>query len=120
MRDLAKFRRAMRVDNPKDYAKAFRKAKRVGGAGLTILSVDNSMAHPRLGLAIAKKHVKSAVKRNELKRLVRESFRHHQTMFASIDIIVLSRADINKLDKSKIRAALVQHWLSVKTQWQKF
>lgn len=116
---MAKFSRAMRMNSPRDYTRVFRQAKRVSGDGLMILAVENKIGHPRLGLAIAKKHLKLANHRNRLKRIIRESFRQHQSDFASIDVVVLSRADIKQYDSAQIWAALEQHWLTVVAQWQK-
>ncbi len=116
---MAVFSRAMKMNNPQDYAKVFRQAGRINGKGLTILSIDNSVGHPRLGLAIAKKHIRLAVRRNRVKRLIRESFRHHLAMFANIDIVVLSRTDSDKLDTAKINMTLAQYWATVETQWKK-
>lgn len=116
---MAKFGRAMRMNNPRDYARVFRQAKRSSRGGLTVLTVDNSVGHPRLGLAIAKKHLKLASRRNRLKRVIRASFRQHQSVFANIDIVVLSRADVNQRDIKQIWVTLEQHWQTVATQWQK-
>jgi len=118
-RDLANFGRAMKMNSPRDYSRVFRQAKRVSGSGLTILTVENSMRHPRLGLAIAKKHLKLANRRNRLKRIIRESFRLHQSDFANIDIVVLTRPDIVKRDPTEIWQTLERHWLTVVAQWQK-
>lgn len=45
----------------------------------------------RLGLVVAKKHLKRAIDRNRFKRLVRESFRSHQLQLAGLDVVVLAR-----------------------------
>ncbi len=116
---MARFGRAMRMNNPRDFSRVFRQAKHTGGVGLTVLTVDNSVGYPRLGLAIAKKHLKLASSRNRLKRIIRESFRQHQSAFANIDIVVLTRTDIVKRNSSQIGTALEQHWLTVVAQWQK-
>lgn len=116
---MATFSRAMRMNNPRDFSRVFRQAKRTGGGGLTILTVENSVGHPRLGLAVAKKHLKLATRRNRLKRIVRESFRQHQLNFANIDIVVLSRADVGQKQTAHIWAALERHWVTVAAQWKK-
>lgn len=46
----------------------------------------------RLGLVVAKKHLKRAVDRNRFKRLVRESFRAHQQQLEGLDVVVLARS----------------------------
>lgn len=116
---MAKFSRAMKMNKPGDFTRVFRQAKRAGGSGLTVLTVKNVAGHPRLGLAIAKKHIKLASGRNRLKRIIRESFRQHQSDFENIDIVVLTRADVIKQPSKKIWAALEQHWKTVAGQWQK-
>jgi len=115
---LAKFSRAMRMNNPRDYARVFRQAKRSSTGGLTVLTVENTVGHPRLGLAIAKKHLKLASQRNKLKRVIRTSFRQHQSVFANIDIVVLSRTDVGQREITQIWAALERHWQTVEAQWQ--
>ena len=116
---MATFSRAMKVNNPKDYARVFRDCKRISGGGLTILSAKNTVGYPRLGMAIAKKHLKLAVHRNRLKRIIRESFRRKKAAFADVDIIVLTRADITKCESSQIWEALDKHWITVVRQWEK-
>lgn len=109
----------MKMNKPEDFTRVFRQAKRSTGGGLTVLTVKNSVGHPRLGLAIAKKHIKLASRRNRLKRIIRESFRQHQTDFNEIDIVVLSRPEVVKQPSKKIWMALEQHWETVVMQWQK-
>lgn len=116
---MAKFSRAMRMNNPRDFSRVFRQAKRTSGGGLTILTVENSVGHPRLGLAIAKKHLKLASQRNRLKRIIRTSFRQHQSAFANIDIVVLSRLDVKKRNSTQIWEALERQWETVIAQWKK-
>lgn len=116
---MARFRRAMKMNRPRDFSRVFREGQRTGGGGLTVLTVKNSVGYPRLGLAIAKKHLKLASDRNRLKRIIRESFRHNQSTFADIDIVVLSRADIKQRDSAQIWATLERHWLTVVAQWKK-
>lgn len=116
---MATFSRAMRMNSPRDFSRVFRSGKRTGGGGLTVITVENSVGHPRLGLAVAKKHLKLACHRNRLKRIIRDAFRHNQSAFSNIDIVVLSRADIRQRDSKQIRAALERHWLTVVAQWQK-
>ena len=106
------------MNRPGDFTRVFRQGKRFGGGGLTIIALKGSAEHPRLGLAIAKKHIKLASRRNRIKRIIRESFRLNQAKLGSMDIVVLSRPDIGQRDAAQIRTALERHWLTVITQWQ--
>lgn len=70
----------------------------------------NDAGEARLGLAIAKKQVRRAVDRNRIKRVVRESFRHHQNQLASMDCVVMARRDTSAAPNEELFASLQQHW----------
>ncbi len=110
---MAKFRRAMRMNSPRDFSRVFRLGQRTGGGGLTVITTENTVGYPRLGLAVAKKHLKLASHRNRLKRVIRESFRCNQSEFNGIDIVVLSRADVVRRDMTQVKTALERHWLTI-------
>ncbi len=78
-----------------------------------ILARDSQIDKPRLGLVIAKKHIKLAVQRNRIKRIIRESFRHNQHQLPSIDAIVLSRNGLADLDNPTIHKMLDQLWQKI-------
>ncbi len=70
----------------------------------------------RIGLIIAKRHVKRAVDRNRIKRLVRESFRHRRAGLPSLDIVVLARPGLGSLDNSEIHRQLDKLWRKLAKQ----
>ncbi len=107
---MATFRRAMRMNSPREFSRVFRLGQRTGGGGLTVITVENAVGYPRLGLAVAKKHLRLASQRNRLKRMIRESFRCNQSKLNGIDIVVLSRADVARREMTQIRSALERHW----------
>lgn len=59
---------------------------------------------------MAKKHVRRAVERNRIKRLVRESFRRHRDELAGLDIVVLVRPGIAQAGNASLLASLDHHW----------
>lgn len=75
-----------------------------------MLARPNDGDGPRLGLAIARKHARAAVARNRVKRVVRESFRHHQAELGSLDIVVLGRQGLAKRGNVELSASLTRHW----------
>lgn len=64
----------------------------------------------RLGLVVAKKHARHAVQRNRLKRLLRESFRHHQQELAGLDIVALVKPGLWQMENPAIRAIIEEQW----------
>ena len=83
---------------------------KVGHTHLLILARANQLPHPRLGLVVGKKHCKTAVGRNRLKRCIRETFRHQQHHLPGIDAIVLPRAGAAELSNPELHALLQQQW----------
>lgn len=61
---------------------------------MTLLAISNDRDNPRLGLVISRKAARTAVARNRIKRLVRESFRHVQQSLGGLDIVVIGRPGI--------------------------
>ena len=95
----------MRLIRAADFSAVFADQQRFHSAHFLLLTRRNEYNYPRLGLAIAKKHLPTAVQRNRVKRLVRESFRELESELTNRDLIVLSKkqlgqdwAQLNKLD----------------------
>lgn len=73
----------------------------------------HKQATTHLGLAIAKKQIRRAVDRNRLKRLIRESFRHHKAELQGYDIVVMARTKAITTSNAEIFEKLKQHWDAV-------
>ncbi len=116
MGDLG-FPKALRLLTPADFKQVFDAADvRVSCKELLILGRANPFKRPRLGLVIAKKHIRLANQRNRVKRAVRETFRlqqHNLNSHCGIDTIVLARAGLDKLDNPSLHALLRQLWQQV-------
>jgi ribonuclease P protein component len=104
------FRRRQRLLKPAEFKRVFAQAVRAGNGQLLLLGRPNGLPYARLGLGISKKHLRSAVARNRVKRQVRENFRRHQYELAGLDIIVLSRPGLAQVPNGELRAALERHW----------
>ena len=74
----------------------------------------NDLGHPRLGLAVAKRHVPKAVNRNFVKRTIREWFRRNQREFVCMDIMVSLRRRVD--DAQKVSDALADVADTLKTK----
>jgi len=83
---------------------------KASGPNVLLLSRHNDLTHARLGLVIAKKNVRRAVDRNKIKRIARESFRHHRADLDHLDIVVLARKGLGELDNAALHALFQDMW----------
>jgi len=61
---------------------------------LLVLSKNNNLEHSRLGVAIRKKDIKLAVKRNRIKRKIKGSFRSKVLELPKKDYVVLVKKKV--------------------------
>lgn len=104
------FSRELRLLTPDDFQPVFKNAIPAVSPHLTLLARKNNLDHPRIGMAIPKKHIKRAVGRNRIRRIVREQFRHQQQQLPAIDIVVIAKAGIADLSNQEINKVLDKLW----------
>ena len=95
---------------PDDFQPVFKNAIPAVSPHLTLLARKNNLDHPRIGMAIPKKHIKRAVGRNRIRRIVREQFRLQQHQLPAIDIVVIAKAGIADLSNQEINKILDKLW----------
>lgn len=106
-----RFTRKNRLLKAAEFKAVFDGAEfRVAHPNLLLLAVANELSYPRVGLVVAKKHVRRAVARNRIKRVVRESFRLFYAELDSLDVVFLARHGIDKLTRSEQTALLRHSW----------
>ena len=93
---------------PEHYQTVFQQAQRAGSAHMTIIARDNGQDHPRLGLAVPKKQIKTAVQRNRIKRLARESFR--QSTLPCKDFVVIAKKSAQDLTNEELCVLFGKLW----------
>ena len=111
------FPKSSRLLQSAEYTRVFNDAIiRASHSNLLILARPNLLTHPRLGLVISKKNVRSAVNRNRIKRAIRESFRIKQHNLPPIDAIVLARRGADTLENDTLNNVLNTLWQKLVTK----
>lgn len=113
------FGKQRRLLTPRDFRQVFQTAAiKVSSKDLLILARVNPGSTARLGLVIAKKHVRRANQRNRIKRVIRESFRHQQ-LLAGLDLVVLARGALDLRTNEELFQLLTQLWQQLQRKHQR-
>jgi len=88
------FGKKERVHNRKQYVNIYRRGGRVHSTNFTVILSPNPSGEKRLGVAVSKR-VGNAVKRNRIKRLLREFFRLNKDGLPdSQDMVIIAKKDV--------------------------
>ena len=80
-----------RLRLPSEFSAVYNAKVRESRGPLTVYALPNELGHPRLGMSVSRK-VGTAVRRNRIRRLIRESFRLLQHDFPQgYDLVVVVR-----------------------------
>jgi len=91
------FGKKERVRKRKNYLKIYQRGARVHSSNFTVILNPNPSEEKRLGVAVSKK-VGNAVKRNRIKRLLREFFRLNKDRIPdSRDMVIIAKRDVSSL-----------------------
>ncbi|MCW8125380.1 ribonuclease P protein component [Microbulbifer halophilus] len=105
------FPKPLRLLNAAQYRSVFSGTQiRAAHPNLLLLASRNDLGHPRLGLVMAKKHVRNATDRNRIKRIARETFRLRQHQLPAVDTVVLARPGAGKLDNAALTKLFDKLW----------
>lgn len=102
--------RQLTLTGARDFNYVFDSAKKVYGQHITLLYRPNDKPQPRLGLIVSKKHTRTAITRNLVRRIAKESFRQYLNDIGSFDVVLLSKRGIEAVDKKTLRASLDKQW----------
>lgn len=103
---LQGFSPAQRLLSPVEFARVFKSGRRGGDRWFNVVVAPGSCPFARLGLAVSRKVSRSAVQRNRIKRLVRESFRKHSPQLPALDIVVMARPGAAECDNPQLATSI--------------
>jgi ribonuclease P protein component len=106
-----------RLHQPAEFRAVRQRGRRLTDAYFSISVLANHESHARLGLAIATRTFGTAVARNRIKRLARESFRLNQHDLPSVDVTVSARDAARMAPPADLRSSLEKHWKSITQRW---
>ena len=104
------FPRHKRLLKPAEYQQVFTQQQKIYYQGIVIYYRENQTGNPRLGIVVSKRNFKKAVTRNRLKRSIRESFRLHQHLLNSNDIVVAGTKQLTEETLWRAPAILAEIW----------
>jgi len=78
-----------------------------------VLAQPNGLAPARLGLALPRRRFQSAVERNRIKRIVRETFREHLDDLKGLDVVVMLKRSLPTGSLDAPHGALSRLWARV-------
>jgi len=108
-----KFVKLNRIVKPEDYRQVFKSSCRSVDDTFLVIAKKNDLKCARLGLAISKKNISKAVSRNNIKRAIRESFRHHKNILKGIDVVVVVHRKQTTINNKTVNESLGAHWKNI-------
>ena len=102
-----------RLRSKPQFDAVYASGRRIDDRFFALRVKPNGLEHPRVGLAVAVKTAGNAVRRNRLRRLVRESFRLAQAGLPAVDIVVAAKFAAAEAPGASLRASLATLWQRV-------
>ena len=100
------FPKKERILNRKDFVNLNQLGKKFHTINFAVIFKENGLGITRLGITVSKK-IGNSVKRNKVKRLIREFYRLHKAFFPQgYDIVIAAKKGAYGLDFWKIKEEL--------------
>ncbi len=103
--------RELRLLSSGDFQQVFDDVEiKVPDQRILILARANGLDHPRIGFIISKKNIRRAVKRNLVRRIMRESFRLNQNNLPAHDMIIMARKGAGEIGSEDLHKLAKKCW----------
>lgn len=92
----------------REFDRVYRLGTRRHGNGFSLILYPNTLGYNRIGISIHRK-LKGAVKRNRIKRIIRESFRLERSLYpACADIVFAVRPDFHQKSPAEVASSVTK------------
>jgi ribonuclease P protein component len=112
-RERLTFPAPRRLRHKAEFDAVYARGRRLGNGFFAVTVISNDKSAPRLGLAVALRIARTAVERNRIRRIIRESFRLHQHGLPAVDIVVSARLKALGAPGGQLHASLAALWTQV-------
>ena len=112
-RERLTFPAPRRLRHKSEFDAARTRGRRFGNGFFAVTVISNDKTGPRLGLAVALRVARTAVERNRIRRIIRESFRLHQRDLPAVDIVVSARTAAYGAPGAQLHGSLAGLWRQV-------
>lgn len=91
-----------RLHSGADYERVYKAGVRAGDSYFAVNVRPNGLGYARLGMSIGGKTVGNAVRRNRVRRMLREFFRHRRAELPPLDFVVTSRPGAREASRADL------------------
>ncbi|MEZ5962883.1 MAG: ribonuclease P protein component [Planctomycetota bacterium] len=96
-----------RLLTPRDFRRVYGRGRRLTGKQVVVVALPRREGSHRLGVSVSKDHG-GAVRRNKLKRILREAFRLERARLpAAFDVVLIPKTPGARLALAELRAELL-------------
>ena len=110
-----RFPPARRLRKPGEFKRVYATGRRIANEFFTVNTQPNELGLARLGMSVAVRAMGNAVRRNRVRRMIRESFRLNQAILPALDIVIGVRAGARAAEPVLLRASLELLWQKLKS-----
>ncbi len=100
------FSAKFKIKTSRDFLNTLSEGTKKHSENFILYSKPNSLGFPRLGVSVGKKASPSSVRRNRMKRVLREFFRKNKPAFSSNDVVFLVKNDVSGRKFSELHSEI--------------
>lgn len=105
-----RYLKRQRLTKADEFSSVFSLGRSIHSRYLQMVIHHNTISYARMGLVVSKRVARQAVKRNYMKRVIREYFRRHEKELSNIDLIVRVKRPFGWVDRETIAKELCKLW----------